>query len=115
LWLTSHHFAAGVHAELRHPRINAPDAGFFGYDWADRGAARAIVSHHEFLQPGTGLSAYFANDHPGETVRRVPLVGVRLDDHARVHARGVSLLVLRSVVGVDGMSHVDAAPSERVG
>mmetsp|Transcript_19833 Transcript_19833/g.36955 ORF Transcript_19833/g.36955 Transcript_19833/m.36955 type:complete len:226 (-) Transcript_19833:711-1388(-) len=105
--MRAHHFPTGVHAELGHARVDASDSRLLADDGPYRGAAGAVVPHYELLDGHVLPPSDFADDEAGERVGGVPLVAIGLDDDASVEIRGVVLLVLGGVVGVNGVGHVD--------
>mmetsp|Transcript_28855 Transcript_28855/g.85203 ORF Transcript_28855/g.85203 Transcript_28855/m.85203 type:complete len:359 (-) Transcript_28855:865-1941(-) len=98
-----------MHRELRATQVDGPHPGRGADDRPDRGTAPAVVPHDEFLHGGqAGPPGDLPHDEARDAVRRVPLVGVPLDDHPVVHAGGVILLVLRGVVRMDRVGLIDA-------
>ena len=77
-------------------------------DRSDRGAARAVVFHHELLHGNPRTPRQLANDEARLGIRGVPLVVVRLDDGTFIQLGCVVRLVFVGVVWVNCMRNLQS-------
>mmetsp|Transcript_28655 Transcript_28655/g.61463 ORF Transcript_28655/g.61463 Transcript_28655/m.61463 type:complete len:392 (-) Transcript_28655:500-1675(-) len=105
---SSHHLAAGMHRQLRHTTIDHTHSGIGTNPGSDGRPAGTVVAHNNFVDRNIGDASQFPHHKPGDSARSVSLVGIGLDDKTPVELRCVVRFVLRGVVGMDRVDHVDA-------
>eukprot|EP00618_Florenciella_parvula_P025737 CAMPEP_0119475114 /NCGR_PEP_ID=MMETSP1344-20130328/6125_1 /TAXON_ID=236787 /ORGANISM="Florenciella parvula, Strain CCMP2471" /LENGTH=181 /DNA_ID=CAMNT_0007508563 /DNA_START=789 /DNA_END=1335 /DNA_ORIENTATION=+ len=103
----THHLSARMHGQLRHTEVDRSHARIRGENRTDGAAARAVVANSKLLHWGSTAAAELAHHETSDAIGSVALVRVRFDDHTLVHGGGVALLVLRGIVGVDSVCHIN--------
>ena len=96
-----------MHGKLRHARVHRPQTRPCRNRRTNGGTTGTIVAHHKLLDGHARLSTNFAYHKTGKGIGRVPLIGIGLDDNARIEGRGVLGLVFGGVIGMNGVRLVN--------
>ena len=98
-----------MHGQLGTTHVDGTYSSSCSNQGSDGRATSTILSDHKFLDRGQGrTSSYLSNQYTRDTRRSVPLIGIPLNDHTRIHMGLVILFVSCRIIWMQGMGLVTA-------